>query len=391
MSDGNVSLAQPSGLSEVGRAFVQQEQLHKASAIDMLDVGVVLLDAALRVVEFNAALMDFLPGSDGRLHSGCGFGEVIREAVDRRDILVEREILERWLENPSDIRGGEILLRSSDDRWARVQARPIRGGGTLVSFTDITEFKRRELWLTKMHERLAGEGEDLKVFAGRLAVARSSATRALRQAEEANKALGREVAERRTLERELRRLANTDSLTGVLNRRRFIALTEKEIERAVRFKRKLCLLMLDLDHFKTINDRFGHEAGDAALVRFSELCQQVLRDTDLFARLGGEEFAALLPETSEETAMEIANRLCKEVAETPVLHGSEKIHISVSIGLSTLLEQEPMPLAILSRADRALYRAKQTGRNKVMAAEPHVAETSKVVSFAQKEKGAQRE
>lgn len=184
-----------------------------------------------------------------------------------------------------------------------------------------------------------------------------------------NRALTREVAERRRLEEELRHLAATDSLTGAFTRRRWLEAAEQEIARNQRQNAPLAVLVLDLDHFKAINDRWGHPAGDLVLMAFAEACRTRLRAHDAFGRLGGEEFAVLLPATEPEIAREVADRIRRAVAERQVpLSGGGAVSVSVSIGISMVRGDEAGIGAALARADAALYQAKQDGRNRVSLA-----------------------
>lgn len=130
---------------------------------------------------------------------------------------------------------------------------------------------------------------------------------------------------------------------------------------------RLAKLMLDLDHFKEVNDRHGHQVGDMALKKLVQICQGILREVDVIGRLGGEEFAIMLPETREGSkAFEIAERLRQVIAatEVPLSEGSP-LHITTSIGATSLLEDDISIEMILKRADKALYEAKAAGRNRV--------------------------
>lgn len=167
---------------------------------------------------------------------------------------------------------------------------------------------------------------------------------------------------------ELARQATLDELTGIGNRRIFYSRGEAELARCRRRNTPLSVLMIDLDRFKTINDTLGHAAGDATLRRFAALVEPHLRDYDFFARLGGEEFAALLPDTAEETALGIATRL-RELAEDAHLpEPGFPVPTTASIGVAQLHPGEDGIDALMQRADRALYAAKSSGRNRVVAA-----------------------
>ena len=176
-----------------------------------------------------------------------------------------------------------------------------------------------------------------------------------------------DIARRKALEMELTRLATTDPLTGVANRRRFIEELEMELARIRRFGRPAALLMVDIDHFKSVNDTHGHAVGDAVLQHLAELSRHRLRAIDLFGRLGGEEFGILLPGTDAAGAWKCAESLRRHVAETPLQSSRGAIPFTVSIGLTVFESGDDAPDGILARADAALYRAKLGGRNRVEA------------------------
>ncbi|APW37463.1 hypothetical protein RD110_09895 [Rhodoferax koreense] len=177
-----------------------------------------------------------------------------------------------------------------------------------------------------------------------------------------------DISTRKELEAELRQLAHTDPLTGVLNRRAFTERSAQAIAAAQRHGRPLAVLMLDIDHFKVVNDSHGHAAGDLAIQQVAEVSLRSLRAIDLLGRLGGEEFSILLPETGAEEALATAERLRAAIAQTPVLLDGLRIMLTVSIGLSSLAAQDD-DQALYRRADAALYQAKRAGRNRVVVAD----------------------
>ncbi len=174
-----------------------------------------------------------------------------------------------------------------------------------------------------------------------------------------------DISERKAMEQEMLRLATTDSLTGAANRRRFLERIEEELARVRRYDDPAALLMLDLDHFKQVNDTHGHAAGDMVLRHFTALARPVLRRTDLCGRLGGEEFGVLLSGTDIRGALEFAERLREMVANTPAQTPDAAIPVTVSIGVTAIGRGDEGADCILARADEALYRAKRRGRNAV--------------------------
>ena len=159
-------------------------------------------------------------------------------------------------------------------------------------------------------------------------------------------------------------LANVDALTGALSRQNFLNLAEQELQRSTRYALPLMVLMMDLDHFKQINDRFGHAAGDAVLQRFVQTVSDVLRESDLLGRVGGEEFAVLLPNTPVEGGRALAQRIIDSVQSSPVWVCHQWVPYTVSIGAGCLGTENGFS-SLLGVADMALYRAKNAGRNRL--------------------------
>jgi diguanylate cyclase (GGDEF)-like protein len=165
-------------------------------------------------------------------------------------------------------------------------------------------------------------------------------------------------------DKKMERLATIDSLTGLVNRRAFFERTESARMLATRVRKPIALMMLDIDHFKRLNDRFGHATGDEALCVFAATAQATLREHDIMGRLGGEEFALVLPATDREGALQAAERLRVAVAEARVPAGADDCTMTVSIGV-VLIDPNEHINAALARADHALYAAKSAGRNRI--------------------------
>jgi diguanylate cyclase (GGDEF)-like protein len=178
-------------------------------------------------------------------------------------------------------------------------------------------------------------------------------------------ALRRTTLELRRANEELTRIATTDPLTGVYNRRHFFDMGERELARARRYGHPVTALMLDIDHFKLVNDTYGHDIGDQAIIATAEAALHTFRAEDVFGRIGGEEFAGLLPETDTQSAITVAERLRLAIAglRIPTLKGD--LTFTASVGLAPLLSEDQSCAAALKRADDALYRAKNAGRNRV--------------------------
>jgi diguanylate cyclase (GGDEF)-like protein len=167
---------------------------------------------------------------------------------------------------------------------------------------------------------------------------------------------------------DLTALASVDGLTSLFNRRHFDTLAQTEWARFQRYGRPLSLLILDVDHFKSINDRFGHDAGDQVLKNIAAVCQAMKRQTDVAARIGGEEFLLLLPETDEAAAVIAAERLRKQIESFPHKLGGGTVRVTVSIGAAGATLSMSSFEALLKKADEALYQAKASGRNRVVRA-----------------------
>jgi diguanylate cyclase (GGDEF)-like protein len=157
----------------------------------------------------------------------------------------------------------------------------------------------------------------------------------------------------------------TDPLTGLLNRRYFNELSEKETTRARRHRLSFAVLMLDIDHFKRINDTFGHPVGDLVIKTLAQVCNKALRPNDILARYGGEEFILTLPHTDEEGARVVAERIRQATQEIELAAPNDQVRFTVSIGISIYTEDLPFE-RLVGRADEALYKAKEGGRNRVI-------------------------
>jgi diguanylate cyclase (GGDEF)-like protein len=164
--------------------------------------------------------------------------------------------------------------------------------------------------------------------------------------------------------KEIEALSKTDALTGIGNRLFFIESAKKELYRCSRYGMDACILYMDIDHFKRINDSYGHVAGDATLSHFARVCRAQLRETDIFGRIGGEEFCVLLPHTPMNEALSTAERIRMSVESATLAWEGQTIVVTVSIGVA-LFQDEKEFSELLNRADRALYNAKKQGRNRI--------------------------
>jgi diguanylate cyclase (GGDEF)-like protein len=165
----------------------------------------------------------------------------------------------------------------------------------------------------------------------------------------------------------LRDLATQDGLTGIANRRHFLESSHKEIERAQRYTTPVSFILIDLDHFKKINDTYGHQAGDAVLQSSVSVFRNALRPSDILGRYGGEEFAVLLPQTLPDDAIKLAERLRGHLEKHVVEYNGQSLHVTASFGVSGMqsFESEDSVNLLIKNADQALYKAKKLGRNRV--------------------------
>ena len=182
--------------------------------------------------------------------------------------------------------------------------------------------------------------------------------------------IDRDINDQKLLEEELRLQATTDGLTGIFNRRHFLMRADEELQRMRRYGGSCALLMVDIDHFKEVNDNFGHDSGDVVLKLVANLCREAMRATDILGRVGGEEFAILLLEASVQEAVLVANRLRQSIQDTVFRTDNQHlIRLQASIGLAEHFTTIESLNELMVRADKALYRAKNEGRNRVVASQ----------------------
>ena len=247
------------------------------------------------------------------------------------------------------LRDWEMLVHP-DDRASRATAWQAHVSGLAPTFEAEFRIRRRD-------------GRWLWVLTRGVATARDAQGQATRVV-----GLRVDITRRRQAELQLEAQAFTDGLTGSLNRRRFLELASVEMSRARRHGHDATLLMIDLDHFKALNDTHGHAGGDLVLRAFVTTAAQVTRASDLFGRVGGEEFALLLPQTSQAGGLQLAHRLQALVRASPVMLGQQPVHYSASIGVAAWSPagagEATIELLMLA-ADNALYKAKHLGRSRV--------------------------
>jgi diguanylate cyclase (GGDEF)-like protein len=184
--------------------------------------------------------------------------------------------------------------------------------------------------------------------------------------EEANHKLETKNRELQQVSEVLHQTSITDHLTGAYNRRFFLESLPKLISTASRHGHPLSILMIDVDNFKNINDKFGHPVGDKVLQTLAAICTEAIREADVFARFGGEEFIIALPDTEERAAHEVAERLRMAVINNPIDHNGALVRITISCGVSQYRPEDVYVEHVIKRADQALYAAKTSGRNRAV-------------------------
>jgi len=188
----------------------------------------------------------------------------------------------------------------------------------------------------------------------------------LHEERDQNRQLLKEIAHRKALEEQLRMVAERDALTGLNTRGHFMKRAQGLLQRSQHEKVPFSLFMVDVDHFKSINDTWGHSHGDWVLSKIAEVCAQALRPTDVIGRFGGEEFVVALPNTSAEDAQIVAERLKKRVAELPLKEEMSERRLSVTIGVALAHTETADLESLIKRADQTLYVGKRDGRNRVV-------------------------
>ncbi len=180
-------------------------------------------------------------------------------------------------------------------------------------------------------------------------------------------AIQRDISDYKKLEQDLQTLCRTDPLTTAANRRAFNEIISQEFSRFKRSQKEYALVMIDLDHFKSINDQHGHGTGDHVLIEVTERCKDNLRVHDIIARLGGEEFCILLPYTNQEQAQKVAERLRQKIEIMPIISEGKRIKVTISVGISLVAVGDVDGHDAIERADKKLLEAKSMGKNRVCA------------------------
>jgi diguanylate cyclase (GGDEF)-like protein len=310
------------------------------AVLDALHSHVALLSADGTIRAVNRAWREFMScngGEPARCQVGANYVEVCRTAALQGDALAQQV-----LEGLGAVRSGH--------RNEFVLEYPCHSPD-------------RQRWFILRVSRCASEGSVQLIVAHDDITERVVAEHSVREAKNAVDVANRRM--RLALRRE-RLVARTDALTGAHNRRYFFEVGERLFRVAARYDQPLSAVLFDIDHFKQVNDRHGHHAGDLALVHLVGVMREHLRRADVFARFGGEEFIALLPQTDLQQAHQLAEQIRRIFAERPVYIGGETLGVTVSAGVAGRLDEDADLGAMIRRADQAMYRAKRSGRDRVV-------------------------
>ena len=359
ISDSGAAMIQ-TNLSQIGQS---EQSLRKAYAS--------LRAASSRSPSFGRLVGDFEDGLEESLFGGEGLIALLKERATVSRQTAGKSNFARSLAGDfratSAVMFNELVTAAADNALAlsRIVSRTLVAFvaailAASIAFLVVTLNFRRHLILRLVNlnsailQRVAGTAVSLTAE-GNDEI--SDMTRSfLYYEDEVNK---REMA--------LKELATTDSLTGISNRRHFLESAGKELEKAERFGRPISLLMLDIDLFKTINDQYGHPVGDAVIKSVVAACRGRIRRVDLFGRMGGEEFAILMPETDGESGLEVAQRIREEVERSVCKVGVLRLSTTVSIGIASASRHGYDLVELMKSADAAMYVAKNSGRNQVSA------------------------
>lgn len=280
--------------------------------LDHIPQRMVVVGPDYRLLAFNQRFTSMMRLPEENLKVGTDFRDLVR--IWAAETGQDKQMLDLAIKELDKTESFEFefpQLVGGDINWVLLTHTPLPGGGFVRTFTDITKHK--------------------------------------------------------ALEASLLKLSREDPLTSLFNRRTLMEVLEDEMRRSQRYSRPMSILLMDIDHFKKVNDQWGHPTGDAVLRAFAAECKEMMRENDKIGRWGGEEFVMMLPETERSDAVQVANRL-RELTAAMAIHtgtGNELIHVTVSIGIASSKLNDTVD-ALISRADQAMYEAKNIGRDRVV-------------------------
>jgi diguanylate cyclase (GGDEF)-like protein/PAS domain S-box-containing protein len=348
---------------EAQRALRESHEEYR-SLVESLDGGVGKVDENGRILFSNghyARRMGLAPEEV--------VGKNLYDLLDMEQAEKSMQVIRQVISSGTGVViEASVALKELPKKWYRSSIQPVfnnerRAVQAVISILDVTEIRRAEEQIREQAERLQNLSNELKIERDTLALRVEERTAELRQA---NSELQKEVEHRQQIQADLERLAITDPLTGIYNRRQIFVLGALEVTQALRYSRPLSLLMVDIDHFKSINDSFGHVTGDEVINHIVQIIQSHIRTSDILARYGGEEFLILLPETDLHNAQVVAERIRRQVDQSEIQIGEHCIHATLSLGATdlNLCKAQGGFGELLACADHSLYQAKHAGRNR---------------------------
>jgi diguanylate cyclase (GGDEF)-like protein len=294
--------------NELARAKKELETLY--AALDNVESGILVLNKDLRAQYSNPSLHKLFKVSNPEEIRATNplYSDMLKDAAAAAAVDLEQYVKRRlsWVQSGNT---APMDLSMTNGAVIRCHIAVLPGGGRMLIYSDVTDIVRNA--------------------------------------------------------QELERLATTDGMTGIFNRRHFLALADREWRRARRYRRALSFLMIDIDYFKSINYSYGHQVGDTMITHLANVTRECKRDTDVLARIGGEEFALLLPETDAYQAEIVAERIRHEVSINPLALAARSVPATVSVGVASATANMSDFSQLMSAADQALYEAKRCGRNRV--------------------------
>jgi diguanylate cyclase (GGDEF)-like protein/PAS domain S-box-containing protein len=297
----------------------------RSHLVENMPDGILVLDAQNRIVDINPAMKNFIEG-EPHSYIGKDASEVFQPWMEKTDLLLKAAETRTELKVPKD------PSRYMDLHVTTLYERGQLLNGRLMVFRDITESKQVEKRLRYVNDRLQGQ-----------------------------------LIEIGLLQSKLREQAIRDPLTDIFNRRYLDETLDRELSRAGRENYPVCVIMIDLDHFKRINDTYGHEAGDLVLKAIAQTLSEQSRRGDFACRYGGEEFVVVLPNMTLETACERAEELRKSLNLLSVPYEYYSLSVTISMGIACFPENGQTRDAILRAADQAMYAAKEAGRDHILS------------------------
>jgi len=331
-------------LSPKGNAMAE------AGARPAQDAGVELMGADIELDGENV----------GRLELGISNARIAARLDEQRSMLIRRELLIILLIAIGEFLALSYIIVRPVTIISRGMTASASGSGTIdsdIEFASHDEFGEMAGRFNQMRHRLNEANSQLQ----------SRIVAANRRLESTNRELIQQSNRLRRANEELKRLSITDGLTGLFNRRQFESLLGSEVETSLRYDDSYSIILIDLDHFKEINDRFGHDAGDDALRETATLVRSMTRKSDVVCRIGGEEFVVLCKYTDKAASLGIARKILARLAATPLHTASGPVSLTASAGVATIPGENTPHNAetFLKNADQALYHSKQQGRNRV--------------------------